>query len=526
MAQPKPGGLAMGYRFEPSDEDLIDFYLRTKKIYGDQCVVPDCLIKDLDIYQHNPDELPQGGAVFPYRHSNEMYFFTPRHPTTPGSKRVNRRAGDGLWDGHAKNVAIEKNGKVIGHKAQLHFKILVDGDNNKKIPTNWIMNEYCLGSDKNGFDALVLCKIYKKSEKGAEGEESAAASSSSSYCAALDYGQEQEQDSETLPKRQRMQDPAPLACIPADYQQRSLPSFVSMMNEATAGCWTSFGATALLDSGDHAPPTSASTSPLLRPADCGGAFAQLPTNTPTEQSLAATGAEYQVSTEKVGVHLLAEPESSNGAGNLREVPTDEEVAAFTKFMDSDPTKEPIDKDKDGNTEFIKAPAFMNSLPADDIEEPGDEADDLAAYAKYLEAYISEETLASREAGNQATPSSSQNMSLPLEGAHEPSPLRPPVGSNCGSSSAPTVPMAVVPDDHHVSAQAQVNAMSKEPSTSCDAETQTQTMGSVAGEVPNDFTSPPSLDYYDWNALVSSMKDFDNTCFTIDELLGVIKSCDV
>jgi len=168
-----------GVRFRPTDAELIEFYLRPRLQAG---ISPaSFLIQEADIYKRQPSDLfADVGQFFIYgRHEiKEMYFFTPRHPAGGGGKMVSRTVagGSGTWDGRAAGILIMSaaGDEIIGHKMQFCFNQLTDDENGrrKKIKKDWLMHEYRLHSpDSDKFDDFVLCRIYKKKEKGRGDEE-------------------------------------------------------------------------------------------------------------------------------------------------------------------------------------------------------------------------------------------------------------------------------------------------------------------------------------------------------------------
>ncbi|XP_020242278.1 uncharacterized protein LOC109820531 [Asparagus officinalis] len=158
--------LPPGFRFHPTDRELIGFFL-TRKIAASSSSVaaaPSSLIKDFDVYSTEPWNLPSDLLLI-QSEEKEMYFFSPRHPTSTSSKRVNRTAGCGFWHGSAGDTAIMVGSEVIGYRTQLTFK--TRGKEKKKINGDWIMHEFHLhsSSDDTVFDDMVLCRIYMKKVK-------------------------------------------------------------------------------------------------------------------------------------------------------------------------------------------------------------------------------------------------------------------------------------------------------------------------------------------------------------------------
>ncbi|KAM7279032.1 hypothetical protein ACFE04_006166 [Oxalis oulophora] len=155
-----------GYRFRPTDEELINEYLR-KKIKN--IPMAPHRIMDVVLYSHNPYDL--AGNYSSYG-DNEWYFFTPRERKYKNGTRPNRAAGDGYWKATGADKNVKSKDTTIGFKKSLVF---YKGKPPKGNKTNWIMHEYTLadsrrfntrkGTSDMQLDEWVLCKIYEKMEK-------------------------------------------------------------------------------------------------------------------------------------------------------------------------------------------------------------------------------------------------------------------------------------------------------------------------------------------------------------------------
>ncbi|KAK4344084.1 hypothetical protein RND71_037178 [Anisodus tanguticus] len=152
--------LAPGFRFYPTDEELLVQYL-CKKVAGRD--FPLQIIGEIDLYKFDPWILPSK-AIFGEK---EWYFFSPRDRKYPNGTRPNRVAGSGYWKATGTDKVITSQGRKVGIKKSLVFYI---GKAPKGTKTNWIMHEYRLfePSRKNNgtskLDEWVLCRIYKKNQ--------------------------------------------------------------------------------------------------------------------------------------------------------------------------------------------------------------------------------------------------------------------------------------------------------------------------------------------------------------------------
>ncbi|KAL3369806.1 hypothetical protein AABB24_007034 [Solanum stoloniferum] len=159
--------LPPGFRFHPTDEELIIYYLQNQAT-SRPC--PSSIIPEVDVYKFDPWELPEKAEFG----EKEWYFFTPRDRKYPNGVRPNRAAVSGYWKATGTDKAIYSGTKYVGIKKALVF---YRGKPPKGIKTDWIMHEYRLSESRtqpiitrpNGsmrLDDWVLCRIYKKKNLG------------------------------------------------------------------------------------------------------------------------------------------------------------------------------------------------------------------------------------------------------------------------------------------------------------------------------------------------------------------------
>ncbi|KAL5555208.1 hypothetical protein UlMin_037444 [Ulmus minor] len=152
--------LPPGFRFHPTDDELVNHYL-IRKCAALPLAVP--IIREIDLYKFDPWQLPEMALYG----EKEWYFFSPRDRKYPNGSRPNRAAGTGYWKATGADKPIGKP-KALGIKKALVF---YSGKAPRGIKTNWIMHEYRLAnvdrsaSKKNHnlrLDDWVLCRIYNK----------------------------------------------------------------------------------------------------------------------------------------------------------------------------------------------------------------------------------------------------------------------------------------------------------------------------------------------------------------------------
>jgi len=168
---PQPN-LPPGFRFHPTDEELVVYYLKKKAA---NLPLPVSIIAEIDLYKFDPWELP-AKATFG---EQEWYFFSPRERKYPNGARPNRAATSGYWKatGTDKPIIAAGGNQKVGVKKALVF---YGGKPPKGVKTNWIMHEYRLVDNNKTtskppsfdpthnkkaslrLDDWVLCRIYKK----------------------------------------------------------------------------------------------------------------------------------------------------------------------------------------------------------------------------------------------------------------------------------------------------------------------------------------------------------------------------
>ncbi|KAK6121282.1 hypothetical protein DH2020_044985 [Rehmannia glutinosa] len=145
-----------GFRFHPTEEELVEFYLR-RKVEGKRFNVE--LITFLDLYRHDPWELPALAAIG----EKEWYFYVPRDKKYRNGDRPNRVTTSGYWKATGADRMIRsENFRSIGLKKTLVF---YSGKAPKGIRTSWIMNEYRLPlqeTERLQKAEISLCRVYKR----------------------------------------------------------------------------------------------------------------------------------------------------------------------------------------------------------------------------------------------------------------------------------------------------------------------------------------------------------------------------
>uniref|UniRef100_A0A2N9J7G1 NAC domain-containing protein n=1 Tax=Fagus sylvatica TaxID=28930 RepID=A0A2N9J7G1_FAGSY len=150
--------MPVGYRFHPTDEELINHYLRLKML-GKDSQVQD--IAEVNVCNWEPWQLPDLSVI--KSDDLEWFFFCRRNLKYSRSSRSNRATVTGYWKATGKDRKIKTKGtnKVIGTKKTLVFYTGRVPNGNR---TNWVMHEYhpepaTLPDHQNAF---VICRVKRK----------------------------------------------------------------------------------------------------------------------------------------------------------------------------------------------------------------------------------------------------------------------------------------------------------------------------------------------------------------------------
>ncbi|KAL4611773.1 hypothetical protein ACB092_08G149900 [Castanea dentata] len=142
-----------GFRFSPTDEELISYYLKKKLEGYEQCVE---VISEVEMCRHEPWDLPAKSII---QSDNEWFFFSPRGRKYPNGSQSRRATEMGYWKATGKERTVKSGTNVIGTKRTLVFHT---GRAPKGERTEWIMHEYCMTGVSQ--DSLVICRLRKNSE--------------------------------------------------------------------------------------------------------------------------------------------------------------------------------------------------------------------------------------------------------------------------------------------------------------------------------------------------------------------------
>ncbi|KAG2302701.1 hypothetical protein Bca4012_061027 [Brassica carinata] len=147
-----------GFRFHPTDEELVDYYLR-KKVASKRIEID--FIKDVDLYKIEPWDL-QELCKIGNEEQSEWYFFSHKDKKYPTGTRTNRATKAGFWKATGRDKSIYLRHGLIGMRKTLVF---YKGRAPNGQKSDWIMHEYRLEANENGTpqeEGWVVCRVFKK----------------------------------------------------------------------------------------------------------------------------------------------------------------------------------------------------------------------------------------------------------------------------------------------------------------------------------------------------------------------------
>ncbi|KAB2006211.1 hypothetical protein ES319_D11G327200v1 [Gossypium barbadense] len=154
--------LPPGFRFHPTDEELITYYLLKKVLDSG---FAGRAIAEVDLNKSEPWELPGKAKMG----EKEWYFFSLRDRKYPTGLRTNRATEAGYWKATGKDREIysSKTCALVGMKKTLVF---YRGRAPKGVKSNWVMHEYRLEGkfayhylSRSSKDEWVISRVFQKS---------------------------------------------------------------------------------------------------------------------------------------------------------------------------------------------------------------------------------------------------------------------------------------------------------------------------------------------------------------------------
>ncbi|KAI3469197.1 hypothetical protein Pfo_025860 [Paulownia fortunei] len=157
-----------GFRFHPTEEELLHYYLRKKVAYEK---IDLDVIRDVDLNKLEPWDI-QEKCKIGSTPQNDWYFFSHKDKKYPTGTRTNRATAAGFWKATGRDKVIYSNCRRIGMRKTLVF---YRGRAPHGQKSDWIMHEYRLddnthdsthasniGVDSGPEEGWVVCRVFKK----------------------------------------------------------------------------------------------------------------------------------------------------------------------------------------------------------------------------------------------------------------------------------------------------------------------------------------------------------------------------
>ncbi|XP_010522875.1 PREDICTED: NAC domain-containing protein 69-like isoform X2 [Tarenaya hassleriana] len=150
----------VGYRFHPTDDELITYYLNSK-IMGNNTWLVHQAMTEIDFCKFDPWDLHLQSKIS----SNDpvWYFFSPRDNPNPKKKGTKRTTNSGFWKATGVDRKIKRKGGSgeIGVKKTLVF---YSGRVPNGSRTPYVMHEYHSSVLSPGQNTYVICKVKFKGD--------------------------------------------------------------------------------------------------------------------------------------------------------------------------------------------------------------------------------------------------------------------------------------------------------------------------------------------------------------------------
>ncbi|CAK9159847.1 unnamed protein product [Ilex paraguariensis] len=148
-----------GFRFYPTEDELVSFYLHNKLEGRRQDL--DRVIPVVDIYDYNPWDLPR---EFCQGDTEQWFFFFPRQEKENRGGRPNRLTASGYWKATGSPGSVfSHHNRIIGMKKTMAF---YTGRAPSGRKTEWKMNEYKIIEGEASSSTSKTPKVFDRRPSG------------------------------------------------------------------------------------------------------------------------------------------------------------------------------------------------------------------------------------------------------------------------------------------------------------------------------------------------------------------------
>ncbi|KAK4791068.1 hypothetical protein SAY86_031481 [Trapa natans] len=153
----------VGYRFYPTEEELVSFYLRNK-LDGRNEEDMHRVIPVLDIYEKEPSDLPRLAGEMCREDAQQWFFFARRQERETNGGRISRSTASGYWKSTgSRRYVYSSDHRAIAVKKSMVF---YEGRAPRGRKTKWKMNEYkAIGATMQPTirHEFSVCRVYVES---------------------------------------------------------------------------------------------------------------------------------------------------------------------------------------------------------------------------------------------------------------------------------------------------------------------------------------------------------------------------
>ncbi|KAF8768892.1 hypothetical protein HU200_007457 [Digitaria exilis] len=157
--------LPPGFRFYPSDEELVCHYLLNK--VSNERIAQGTLV-EVDLHAREPWELPEVAKLT----ASEWYFFSFRDRKYATGSRTNRATKTGYWKATGKDREVRSAAAaaaVVGMRKTLVF---YRGRAPNGVKSGWVMHEFRLDTPRSPpREDWVLCRVFQKTRCEGDGQD-------------------------------------------------------------------------------------------------------------------------------------------------------------------------------------------------------------------------------------------------------------------------------------------------------------------------------------------------------------------
>ncbi|ESQ41357.1 hypothetical protein EUTSA_v10014659mg [Eutrema salsugineum] len=148
--------LPIGYRFHPTEQELILHYLLPKAFASP---LPSSIIPVFDVFFSHPLTFPGD------QKEKQRYFFCKkrREVSSKDQHRIKTSSSDGYWKSYGKERQIISCGRTVGIRRTLAFYETNKSSSNCN-KTRWSMTEYCLAgfASTKVFGEWAVYSVYER----------------------------------------------------------------------------------------------------------------------------------------------------------------------------------------------------------------------------------------------------------------------------------------------------------------------------------------------------------------------------